>query len=133
MSKDSPPFCDEMRMYMEVLKQKILRLNENDSKALWEAYRMVADSMSKIELGYNEAIVAWERLERQFGPVGDVSDKPKPFDLKDAVQLLRNEIQWCHNNPDDDLTEDYQKGFVAGLAQAALLLQSGVKVIQDEP
>jgi hypothetical protein len=43
---------------------------------------------------------------------------------KEILQLIRSEIRWCKENPDNDLSADFQKGFIKGLRQAILLINA---------
>lgn len=38
------------------------------------------------------------------------------------IALIESEMKWCENNPDDELTEDFRQGFIAGLIQAKMIL-----------
>lgn len=38
------------------------------------------------------------------------------------IALIEVEMRWCENNPDDELTEDFRQGFIAGLIQAKMIL-----------
>ena len=130
MSKSLPPFCDEMRLQMEALKQKILRLNTDDGESLWLAFRRMSEAMSKVENGYNNTIVSLERLERHaFGPPGD-EDEKEAFILPDAIQLLDNEIEWCNSTGTNKIDSiEFRSGFVAGLRQAKHLLIRGAEAL----
>lgn len=44
--------------------------------------------------------------------------------IDEAIQLLQNEINWCLDHPDPELTHDQRMGFVNGLKQAQYLLRS---------
>jgi hypothetical protein len=44
------------------------------------------------------------------------------MELTEQLQMLDNEIAWCHAHPDNDLSVDFQLGFVRGLEQAKFLL-----------
>lgn len=43
---------------------------------------------------------------------------------KGIYKLLEQEVNWCKKNPDDKLSEDYQKGFIKGLEQARFLIST---------
>jgi hypothetical protein len=49
--------------------------------------------------------------------------------LKEAVDLLEKEVQWCLEHPELEVSEDARVGFINGLRQAQLLLQKAEKVI----
>ena len=38
--------------------------------------------------------------------------------LKEAIEVLQKEINWCLDYPDKELNNDQQMGFVNGLRQA---------------
>jgi hypothetical protein len=38
------------------------------------------------------------------------------------IALIESEMKWCENNPDNELTEDFRQGFIAGLIQAKMIL-----------
>lgn len=38
------------------------------------------------------------------------------------IALIESEMRWCKDNPDDELTEDFRQGFIAGLIQAKMIL-----------
>ena len=42
---------------------------------------------------------------------------------KDALEIIRQEIEWCKNNPHTTL-EEYREGFIAGLKQALKLIKN---------
>ena len=43
--------------------------------------------------------------------------------IKEVTDILQNEINWCLDHPDKELTKDQQMGFVNGLRQAQLLIE----------
>jgi hypothetical protein len=42
--------------------------------------------------------------------------------LDEIMQVINQEIQWCYQNPDEELSADYQVGFIKGLEQAKYFL-----------
>jgi len=50
--------------------------------------------------------------------------------VSEFIEVIKQEIKWCNDHPAHGfgLSEDYGKGFVRGLEQAAYLL----KVFQDK-
>jgi len=57
----------------------------------------------------------------------------KNISTSEHIVTLKQEIEWCHNNADSSLSEDYQKGFVKGLEQAIFLLKSFQDKVNDDP
>lgn len=42
--------------------------------------------------------------------------------LKEQIELLEKEIDWCLEHPATNLSKQFQTGFVAGIQQAIYLL-----------
>ena len=42
---------------------------------------------------------------------------------KDALEIIRQEIEWCKNNP-FNMPDDYREGFIDGLKQALKLIKN---------
>ena len=42
---------------------------------------------------------------------------------KDALEIIRQEIEWCKNNS-HNMPEEYREGFIAGLKQALKLIKN---------
>lgn len=38
------------------------------------------------------------------------------------IALIEVEMRWRKDNPDNELTEDFRQGFIAGLIQAKIIL-----------
>jgi hypothetical protein len=38
--------------------------------------------------------------------------------MNDFKKLIKEEIKWCEENPNSNLSEEYKKGFIQGLKQA---------------
>jgi hypothetical protein len=48
--------------------------------------------------------------------------------LKEATYILQKEILWCLDNPDKELTQDQQMGFMNGIRQAQILLERAERI-----
>jgi hypothetical protein len=43
--------------------------------------------------------------------------------IKDKIlQVINSEVMWCKKNTDNLVTEEFKKGFIAGLEQARYLV-----------
>lgn len=45
--------------------------------------------------------------------------------LDETINILQQEINWCLDHPDKDLSKDAQMGFMNGLRQAQYLIRAG--------
>jgi len=52
--------------------------------------------------------------------------------LKQAKQALQNEINWCLDNPDDELTYEQQIAFCNGLKQAQYIIEQAEQAKERE-
>ena len=50
--------------------------------------------------------------------------------VKEIMQILDNEIEWCNENPDKAFHKEYRKGFINGLIQAKYIIQMFSVVIK---
>lgn len=63
---------------------------------------------------------------------GSVDSESKSQELIEVfVNLIDEEIDWCDKNPNVDLNDEFQKGFVYGLRQAQSLYKQMVDVFDD--
>lgn len=43
---------------------------------------------------------------------------------KEVIEMLKQEIEWCKNNPEKiNMPEDWKEGFISGLKQAVKLVK----------
>ena len=54
------------------------------------------------------------------------------LELKDVIEILNTEINWCIDNPDKAFHKDYRKGFTNGLIQAKYLIVEFQEKIKKE-
>jgi hypothetical protein len=49
--------------------------------------------------------------------------------LREVEEILQKEINWCLDNPDNELSEHQQVGFMNGLRQAQTLIRDAERVL----
>lgn len=51
---------------------------------------------------------------------------------KEIIKIIQVEINWCLDNPNDELNHDQRMGFVNGLRQAQILIEKFSRVVEDK-
>jgi hypothetical protein len=51
--------------------------------------------------------------------------------IDELDRVIQQEIAWCLDHPDKELTEEHQTGFMNGLRQAQYLLRAVKKSIEE--
>ena len=49
-------------------------------------------------------------------------DTDHEISLDKSVKIINAEIQWCYQNPMEDISSQFREGFIKGLEQAKSLL-----------